>query len=102
MTHARTPKRMVTDSSVCEFPAEYLSGVYEYAVRILHRKIEGVASMDPILDGRCARELELCKSYLRKQDPSGTYRLEVADDGELLDRVDPGNHQWTENFFYIN
>jgi len=93
MTYARTPRRMVTDDSICEFPNEFNEAVYKRAKIILHEKLnnEGVS---PQLYSEYDYEKTQIDINLVSRDESGP--MEIDTDGEPIDYH--RDSQWTSWF----
>ena len=88
-TYARSPRKLKTDQSVCEFPNEFLEAVYDRAKIYLHDKLnpEGVS---PQLYANFEKSIANIKMNLTVRDETGVVDIDL--EGDYIDYVsDP---QW--------
>ena len=99
--YGRCPRRLITLDSICEFPAEFLSAIYERAKIVLLEKMESDSPLTEFYN-RYEYELDKCKENLWTRGQSGGFRVDVDSDGEYIDYVSPGENHWTPYHFKIS
>lgn len=102
LSYARRPRRLVRDESICEFPNECLSALYQGAANILLEKISDNGVTPKIFLDKYEYELNKIESFFSKKDESGAFEIGIDGDGQYIDYLHQSQsdeHIWTSEFW---
>lgn len=85
VNYARRPRPLITDDSICEFPNECMTALYQGAANKLLEKISDDNVIPQILINRYEYEVQKLKEFYDITDESGSFEIGITADGQYED-----------------
>lgn len=102
LNYAKRPRSLLREDSICEFPNECLSALYQGAANILLEKISDNGTVPKILLDKYNYEVQKIENFFASKDESGPYEIAVSSDGEYIDYLHQSQsdqHIWTREVY---